>query len=164
MSTPLTVQADHVVLFHYVLKGDDGQVIDRSTTDPLAYLHGYSGIIPGLENAIAGKSVNDELEVTIPPAEGYGEIREDAVQSVHRREFPKDMDLQVGMPLRAEGPNGQAMSVWVEKIEGARVHITSNHPLAGKTLHFSVKVAGIREASAEELAHGHVHGPGGHGH
>ncbi|MCB9682330.1 MAG: peptidylprolyl isomerase [Alphaproteobacteria bacterium] len=164
MSEPITIQDGHVVLFHYVLKDDGGQVLDASDADPMIYLHGYGNIVPGLERQLLGKSVGDELHAVVPPEEAYGVRREGATESVHRSAFPSDMQLEVGMPLRAEGSDGQSMVLWIDKIEGARVHVTSNHPLAGATLHFDVKVVGIRESTPEEVAHGHAHGPHGHGH
>lgn len=165
MSEPLTIADDRVVLFEYVLKDDDGSIIDQSGPGaPMAYLHGHGNIVPGLERQLVGKSVGDALTAVVSPDEGYGALREDATESVHRSAFPKDMELRPGMPIRAEGSDGQQMILWVVKAEGARVTITANHPLAGKTLNFDVKVTGIREASSEEIAHGHVHGPDGHHH
>ncbi len=164
MSELLTVADGRVVLFHYVLKDDAGVVIDASQEEPLAYLHGQGNIVPGLERQMTGLKVGDELVATVPPEEAYGAARGDVTESVHRSAFPKDMELQVGMPVRAEGPDGQPLMLWVEKIEGARVTITLNHPLAGKTLHFSVRIAEIREANENEIAHGHAHGPDGHHH
>ena len=164
MSSDLTIADGLVVAFHYTLRNGEGEVIDQSQAEPLWYLHGASNIVPGLEKQLVGKTVGDEIEAVVPPEEGYGERRDDLSQSVHRSEFPKDMELQVGMPIRAEGNNGQAMMLWIEKVEGARVTVTANHPLAGETLHFSVKIAGLREATADEVSHGHAHGPGGHHH
>lgn len=164
MSELLTVADGRVVLFHYVLKDDAGVVIDASQEEPLAYLHGQGNIVPGLERQLTGLKVGDELQATVPPEEAYGVARPDVTESVHRSAFPKDMELQVGMPVRAEGPDGQPLMLWIEKLEGARVTITLNHPLAGKTLHFQVRIADIRDATEHELAHGHAHGPDGHHH
>lgn len=164
MTTPISIQDNHVVLFHYVLKDDAGTVLDASQAEPMAYIHGHQNIVPGLERQLVGKTVGDELTAVVQPEDGYGIRRENAEESVHRSAFPKDMELQAGMPIRAENADGHAMILWVDKIEGARVTLSSNHPLAGKTLHFDVKIAGVREASEEEVAHGHVHGPGGHHH
>lgn len=160
----LTLTEGRVGLFFYELRNDAGEVIDASAEHPMAYLHGANNIIDGLEAALEGKSAGDEVDAVIAPEDGYGLAREDAVQSVHRNNFPKDMELSVGMPLQAEGDGGKRMTLWVTEIQGARVKVTSNHPLAGVTLHFHVKVAEVREASAEELVHKHVHGPGGHQH
>lgn len=164
MTEPITVADDRVVLFHYVLTDDDGTVIDRSTTEPLAYLHGHHGIVPGLERALVGAKVGQQLRADVAPADGYGEVDPDASISVHRNELPPGLEIEVGMPLRGQTPDGQMVIFWVEKAVGARVTLTRNHPLAGKTLHFDVSIVGIRDASPEELAHGHVHGPGGQHH
>lgn len=164
MSSPLAIAQDHVVLFEYVLKDDDGAVLDASQGHPMAYLHGHHNIVPGLEKELEGKVAGDSLSVRVSPEEGYGPFEEGKSEQVHRREFPKDMELRVGMPIRAEGSDGQVMVLWIEKIQGAQVTITVNHPLAGKHLNFDIEVTSVREASAEEIAHGHVHGPGGHHH
>ncbi|MCB9666175.1 MAG: peptidylprolyl isomerase [Alphaproteobacteria bacterium] len=164
MSEVLDIGPDRVVSFSYVLRDDEGAVLDDSQGQAFDYLHGHANIVPGLEKQLLGRKVGEEVAAVVPPEEGYGIYRDDAVESVHRSAFPKDMDLQVGMPLRAENADGTAMMLWVEKIQGARVTVSANHPLAGKTLHFAVKVLGIREALPEEVAHGHVHGPDGHHH
>jgi FKBP-type peptidyl-prolyl cis-trans isomerase SlyD len=160
----LTVQDGRVVLIHYVLKDDEGDVLDQSDAEPLAYLHGAQNIVPGLERALTGKKAGDEVHADIPPADAYGELKADAYESVHRSAFPKGMEVEVGMPVHAQGSDGKPMVLWIHEVEGARVTVTTNHPLAGRTLHFDVRIDEVREASAEELAHGHVHGPHGHHH
>jgi FKBP-type peptidyl-prolyl cis-trans isomerase SlyD len=163
-TTPLTLQAGRVGLFHYTLRNGAGDVLDASSDHPMAYLHGHNNIIPGLESALTGQGAGAALDVVIAPADAYGDKDAEAFQSVHRSEFPAGMELQVGMPVHAEGSGGQRMTLWISRIEGARVEVTSNHPLAGETLHFNVQVVEVREARPEELAHGHVHGVGGHHH
>lgn len=152
------------VSFSYVLKGDDGAVIDSSGNQAMPYLHGFSNIIPGLEAALEGKAVGDRVEVTIPPEQAYGLPNPDGVQKVHRSQFPPDVDIEVGMQFQAQTADGHPIHVRVIETIGAYVTLTTDHPLAGKTLHFNVLVVDVRDASAEELAHGHVHGPGGHHH
>lgn len=159
-----TLQRGRVGVFHYSLRNSAGAVIDASTTEPMAYLHGYGGIISGLETALEGAVAGAVLDVTVAPADAYGELDEDASQSVHRSEFPKDMELAVGMPINAETEDGRRIRLWIRKIEGARVVVSPQHPLAGETLHFHIEVVEVREALPEELSHGHVHGPGGHHH
>ncbi len=154
------VAKDKVVQIHYVLTGDDGTVLDASGEHPLSYLHGHSNIVSGLEKALEGKAVGDDVEAILPPEEAYGLYDAAAVQSVHRRELPSDAKLEVGRPLRAEGSAGQVVTLWVTAMKGARVTLTTNHPLAGKTLNFRVQIAGIRDGSPEEIEHGHVHGAG----
>jgi FKBP-type peptidyl-prolyl cis-trans isomerase SlyD len=153
-----------VASFHYTLTDDAGQVIDSSAgREPLAYLHGNGQIVPGLEKAMAGRQVGDKFNVDVAPAEGYGEHQPELIQEVPREAFQGVEDIQPGMQFQGQGPQG-VVNVTVTKVEDGKVHIDGNHPLAGKTLHFAIEVAQIREASAEELQHGHVHGAGGHHH
>lgn len=159
----MQVTKDKVVNIEYTLKGDNGEVIDSSVgSDPLSYLHGHHGIIPGLEDALEGKAVGDKLDVTVSPAEGYGEHDVAMIQVVEKKLF-EGMDVSAGMQFQAQTNQGVQV-VTVTQVEGESVTIDGNHPLAGQTLHFDVEVKEIRDASEEELSHGHVHGPGGHQH
>jgi len=152
------------VSFHYTLKNDAGEVIDSSEgSSPLAYLHGAGNIVPGLENALAGKAVGDKLSVKVAPAEGYGERDARLVQDVPRRAFQGIKDIKPGMSFTADGPQGPSRVV-VTRVIGDIVTVDGNHPLAGENLNFDVEITDVREASAEELEHGHVHGEGGHHH
>lgn len=154
-----------VGLFHYTLTDDDGAVLDSSDgREPLAYLHGHNNIIPGLEKQLAGLAVGAKLRATIPPAEAYGERSGPEAQRVHRRDFPKDLDIVVGATVGVRTPDGQQMTLWITKTEGAWVWLDANHPMAGKTLHFDVEVMGCRPATQDEQRHGHAHGPDGHHH
>lgn len=164
MSQPLVVADDRVVLFHYVLKDDAGEVLDVSGEHPLVYLHGHGNIVPGLERQLVGAVPGAEIHAVVPPAEGYGELREDATERVRRSELPKGLEPAPGMPLRFRSSDGQIAVLFVVEAKGAWVTLTSNHPLAGRTLHFDVVIDTIREATPEELAHGHAHGPDGHHH
>lgn len=153
-----------VVCIHYTLTNDKGEVLDSSEgREPLAYLHGQGNIIAGLESALLGKTAGDKLKVRIEPAQGYGVRDERMVQQVPRRAFQGVKDLQVGMRFQSQGPEGPA-SVVVTRVAGDMVTVDGNHPLAGEHLNFAVEITEVREASAEELSHGHVHGPGGHHH
>jgi FKBP-type peptidyl-prolyl cis-trans isomerase SlyD len=158
------IAKNRVVSFHYTLRDEQGQVLDASgERGPMSYLHGKNNIIPGLEQALAGKSAGDKVEVTVPPEQGYG-LRSDAlVQIVPRSKFPEGAELAPGMQVRASGPRG-ARLVTVVRVERDFVTVDANHPLAGRTLCFSVEIADVRKATHEEIAHGHVHGPGGHHH
>lgn len=163
----MTIKSDSVVSIHYTLKDDGGQVIDSSESgDPLTYLHGHGQLISGLERHLEGRAAGDKLNVTIPPADGYGEYDNALVEHVPRRALKGITNVKVGMQLRAqsdhEGHGGR--TVTVTRVAGDMVTIDGNHPLAGKNLNFDVEVAAVREATAEELEHGHVHGPGGHHH
>lgn len=153
-----------VVSIHYTLTNALGETIDSSVgQDPLVYLQGAQNIIPGLENALTGKTVGDALQVTVEPAEGYGEIRDELIQEVDRSAFQGVDDIDVGMQFMAQTPWGE-QPVTVVKVEGDQITLDGNHQLAGETLNFDVEVVEVREATAEEVEHGHVHGPGGHHH
>lgn len=157
--------AEHsVAAFHYTLTDDDGQVIDTSAGhEPLTYLHGGGQIVPGLEKQMDGRSVGDKFTAVVTPEEGYGVRHEDLVQEVPRAAFAGVEDLQPGMQFQGHGPQGD-INVTVSKVEGDKVVIDGNHPLAGKALHFAVEITDVRAANDEELEHGHVHGAGGHAH
>ncbi|MGH8460325.1 MAG: peptidylprolyl isomerase [Stenotrophobium sp.] len=160
----MQIANQRVVLFHYTLTDDRGEVIDSSSgSEPLAYLHGGGNIVPGLEQALEGKKAGDKLQVKVSPEQGYGVRDESLVQQVPRRAFQGVADVQPGMSFRADGPQGP-VSVTVTKVQGDMVTIDSNHALAGETLNFDVEITEVREATEEELAHGHVHGAGGHHH
>lgn len=153
-----------VVLIHYTLTGDSGEVIDTSEgREPLAYLQGFGNIIPGLEKALSGKRAGDKLKVSIEPADAYGIREDELVQVVPRSAFGGAADLEVGMQFQAQTPAGVRVVTIVE-VEGDDITLDGNHPLAGERLHFDVVVAEVRAATEEELTHGHVHGPGGHHH
>lgn len=153
-----------VVTIDYTLKDDNGTVLDSSTEGNFAYLHGANNIIPGLENALTGKSAGDEVDVSVSPAEGYGEHNETMIQAVPRDMFDSEQEIQVGMQFHAQSPEGEMIVVTVTDIEGEDITVDGNHPLAGVNLNFGVKVIDIREASEEEIEHGHVHGPDDHHH
>ena len=153
-----------VVTIDYTLKDDNGTVLDSSTEGNFAYLHGAHNIIPGLENALSGKSAGDEVEVSVSPAEGYGERNDSMIQSVPRDMFDSEQEIQVGMQFHAQSPEGDMIVVTVTDVADDDITVDGNHPLAGVNLNFGVKVVDVREASQEEIEHGHVHGPGGHQH
>jgi len=160
----MSITQDQVVSIHYTLKDDSGEVIDRSAEGaPLTYLHGHGNLIPGLERELTGKNSGDRLQVRIAPADAYGEYDSALVQSVPRRALKGIADVRVGMRLQAQTAEG-ARALTVTNVSGDMVTLDGNHPLAGKNLNFEVEVAGMREATAEELSHGHVHGDGGHHH
>ena len=158
----MAIGTDSVVSIHYTLKDDTGTVLDRSEAGvPLAYLHGHGNLIAGLEQELTGKNAGDELTVTVPAAQGYGEYDESLVQSVPRRSLRGIKDVKVGMRLHAQSAEG-TQALTVTKILGDMVTLDGNHPLAGKSLHFDVRIEEVRAATEEELSHGHVHGPHGH--
>lgn len=153
-----------VVTIDYTLKDDTGNILDSSNDGQFTYLHGANNIIPGLENALTGKSSGDEIDVSVSPAEGYGERNDSMVQAVPRDMFDSEQEIQVGMQFHAQSPEGDMIVVTVTDVDGDDITVDGNHPLAGKNLNFDVKVVDVREATSEEIDHGHVHGPGGHHH
>jgi len=160
----MKIAHEKVVSIHYTLKNDEGTVLDSSSGGhPLAYLHGFGNIIPGLESALEGKESGDTLSVTVEPGQGYGDRDERLVQAVPRSAFKGVEELAPGMQFQAQGPQGTRLVV-VTQVAQDVVTVDANHPLAGQTLHFEVEISEVREATAEELEHGHVHGPDGHHH
>lgn len=156
--------AHHTVAsFNYRLTDDSGELIDGSEGEPLAYIHGTHSIIPGLEQALEGKRAGDALQVRLPPELAYGERDEELVQEVSRDALPAEAEIEVGVQFHAENEEGQHI-LTVVGVDGDSVRLDANHPLAGKTLVFDVQVVSVRAATAEELKHGHAHGPGSHHH
>jgi FKBP-type peptidyl-prolyl cis-trans isomerase SlyD len=153
-----------VVSLNYTVKDTEGQVVDSSEgAAPLVYLHGQGDVIPGLEAALLGKAPGEEFDVTVEPADAYGEYNEEMVQVVPRTVFEGVENIETGMVFTAQAQNGP-VQLTVAKIDGDDITVDPNHPLSGKTLHFSGSVIEVREATEEELTHGHVHGEGGHQH
>jgi FKBP-type peptidyl-prolyl cis-trans isomerase SlyD len=154
--------ADKVaVTIAYTLTDDDGKVLDTSEgREPLTYLHGVGTLVPGLEKALIGKQVGDSLTVDLPAAEAYGMRDEKRIRNVPLRKLPEGK-ATVGMRYRVQTEGGTVAAL-VTAIKGDYATVDLNHPLADLNLHFQVSVTGLREATEEELAHGHVHGPGGH--
>ncbi len=147
-----------VVSIHYTLTNNDGDVIDSSKDGaPLSFLHGAGNIIPGLETALLGKAVGDALQVTIQPEDAYGERQDDMVQIVPREMFQGVEEIQPGMQFQAQAPDGGVQMIVVAAVEGDEITVDANHPLAGVVLNFDVSIEAVREPTAEELDHGHVH-------
>ena len=158
----LMIGKHSVVSIHYTLKDDDGEIMDSSEgKDPLAYLHGANNLIPGLEDELQGKTAGAKFQATIEPKDAYGDINEEFVQTISKQMFQGADEIKPGMTFTAQGEGGQQRQVRVVGVEGDNVTIDANHPMAGKTLHFDVEVVEVREATPQELEHGHVHA---HGH
>jgi FKBP-type peptidyl-prolyl cis-trans isomerase SlyD len=156
----MEISKNKVVTFDYTLTGDDGVVLDSSKGgEPLAYIHGIGSIISGLEAAMEGKKTGDSFQATIPPEKGYGVYDESRVLTAGKENFTQIKDLKVGMPLELHSDQGN-FAMMVSKIEEDKVTLDGNHPLAGKTLHFDVAIASVREAEESELSHKHPHGAG----
>ena len=151
-----------VVRLDYTLKNAQGDVIDTSEgAEPLTYLHGAQQIVPGLEKELTGLSAGDAKDVVVQPEEGYGMPDPEGVFGVPRSAFPADAKLSVGDSFIGEDDEGQALPVRVVELKDDVVIVDANHPLAGETLFFHVDVREVRDATDEELEHGHSHGPGG---
>jgi FKBP-type peptidyl-prolyl cis-trans isomerase SlyD len=156
----MQIAQNSVVAFHYTLTNETGEVLDSSEgRDPLTYLHGSGNIIPGLEKELEGHQDGEKLQVTVTPEEGYGEPQPSLVQEVPRDAFQGVESVEPGMQFQAQTQGGPLM-VTVTKVEGDTVTVDGNHPLAGQKLNFDVEIAEVREATQEELEHGHVHGEG----
>ena len=157
------VSEGKVVVFHYTLTDDDGEVVESSKEggSPLPYLHGAGRIVPGLEEAMDGRQAGDSFQVDIDPEQGYGEKTGPGPSTVDRSEFPDHVELDEGMHFTAEAEGGQEIPLWITNIDGDDITVDHNHPLAGETLHFDVEVINVRDATDEEIDHGHAHGVDG---
>lgn len=156
----MQVAKDKVVAINYTLRDDEGAILDTSPDgSPLEYLHGAGNIIPGLEKALEGKQTGEDLAVTVAPEDGYGQRDDNLQQQVPKNLFEGIERIEPGMRFQAQTPGGVQI-VTVKEVEDDQVTVDANHPLAGQTLNFEVKVENVREATGEELEHGHVHGEG----
>ena len=161
----MTITQHKVVTIHYkVTDVESGEVIDSSEGGaPMVYMHGAQNIIPGLEAALEGKAVGDEIEVTVAPADAYGEYSDERIQQVPMEAFQGVEKVEPGMAFTAQTEHGP-VNLIVTEVDETTVTVDANHPLAGKALKFEVTISEVRDASEEEVAHGHVHGEGGHQH
>ncbi len=156
----MKISNNSVVSFHYTLSNNEGEVLDSSEgQDAFTYLQGGQMIVPGLEQQMEGKAKGDKFKAVVPPELGYGEFNKDLLQRVPLERFG-GQKVQVGMQFQA----GEHHVVTVKEVTDSEVLVDGNHPLAGVTLNFDVEVADVREATADEVSHGHVHGTGGHHH
>lgn len=152
------VANDLVVGIDYTLRLEDGQVVDSSEDrDPLEFLQGHGQIVPGLEQALYGMAVGEEKQVVVEPEQGYGEVDPESYQRFPRDAFPQEMELEPGMGLELVDSSGRPFLAVVAELGPENVLLDFNHPLAGETLHFDVKVVSLRDATSEELDHGHAH-------
>jgi FKBP-type peptidyl-prolyl cis-trans isomerase SlyD len=159
----MNISSGKVATIDYTLTDETGEVLDQSKEEgPLSYLHGFGNIIPGLEAALEGRTTGDALKVEVAPSDAYGERDEELVNAIERERFPQQ-DIKTGMRFHAHTEHGSRM-LTVIAVDEDEVTIDANHPLAGKKLSFDVKVIEVRDATKEELEHGHVHGAHGHEH
>jgi FKBP-type peptidyl-prolyl cis-trans isomerase SlyD len=160
----MTIAKNKVVAIEYSLTDGDGKLIDSSKDHgPLYYIQGIGNLIPGLEAKLEGRTIGDNLKVVIAPKDAYGEKQDSLRQVVPRSQFENADQIEIGMQFEVETEQGELVVTVVETTTDS-ITVDGNHPLAGVELHFDVTVKEIRDASAEELAHGHVHGQGGHHH
>ncbi len=160
----MDIGADRVVTIHYTLKDDSGTVLDSSAGgEPLVYIQGHGNLVVGLEKALEGKQDGATLAVVVSPEEGYGKHDASLIQRVPKRSLQGAGEIKKGMQFQARTDDGMRVFT-VTAVAGDMVTLDGNHPLADQRLHFDVEVVGVRAATAEELEHGHVHGPGGHHH
>lgn len=160
----MTITKNSVVQFHYTLTDENGEQLESSRDgDPVAYLHGHNNMIVGVEKALEGKTEGDEFTVTVSPEDGYGEINPDAVQRVPTKHLQGAEKWAPGMVATVNTEQGKRQ-VTIVKVGRFMVTVDLNHPLAGKTLTFAINVENVREATEEEISHGHAHGVGGHHH
>ena len=158
------ITKNSVVSFSYLLKNSEGQKLDSTTADaPHSYLHGHKQIVPGLEIAMEGLKVGDKKEVQLTVEESYGKVNPDLRLKMPREKFPPEMKIAPGLKFEANVGNNNHIFTVVSEEDNA-VNIDGNHPLAGQALHFAVEVLEIRDATAEEITHGHAHGEHGHSH
>lgn len=157
----MTIQDKKVVSFHYTLTNQDGEQMETTRDkEPMTYLHGAQNIIPGLESAMAGRSVGDEFQVTLDPADAYGEKKEANIQRISSKHFRFPKKLKPGQVVGLQTRKGP-VQVTIVKVGRFNVDVDSNHPMAGQALTFDVEVSAVRDATEEEISHGHAHGPGG---
>ena len=153
----MKIAKDHAVFFDYEVRNSRSELLDSSQDNsPMAYVHGYASIVPGLEKALEGKVVGEKLNVVVPPVEAYGLRDERRMAEVPRDIFPAGAEIKPGMRFRAQRDDG-ADNVVVVSVTDKTVTVDANHPLAGETLTFDVTIRDVRPATAEEIAHGHVH-------
>ncbi|MGC1479931.1 MAG: peptidylprolyl isomerase [Chthoniobacterales bacterium] len=160
----MQISKNKVVSIDYTLTNDKSETLDTSKgREPLAFLHGSGQLIPGLERELEGRAAGDSLKVSIEPADAYGERDDSKTVKVPREQIQGADELTPGTQLRASGPQGEQI-LTVQEVGETEVTVDANHPLAGERLHFDVDIRDVREATAEELSHGHAHGVGGHQH
>ncbi|MBI3186672.1 MAG: peptidylprolyl isomerase [Gammaproteobacteria bacterium] len=160
----MTIQAQKVITLNYTLRDKAGVVIDQSQDGSFCYLHGANNIIPGLEKALHGRKQGEQFKVTLEPSDAYGEYNPALTQVVERDMFENSDEIAVGMQFHAQSDDGRFIAITVTEVNGDKVTVDGNPPLAGATLYYDVNVVDIRDASAEEIQHGHVHGAHGHHH
>jgi FKBP-type peptidyl-prolyl cis-trans isomerase SlyD len=161
----MAIGANKVVSVNYILSDDEGNLIQRTNVDePFVYLSGNNQILPRLEQAIDSMIIGGKKNIELKSPDAYGEYDDNAVQHVKRQEFPEGTNLEEGMEFMASTPDGKPVPFVIKEVLDDDITIDFNHPLAGKNLNFDIELIDVRDATKEELEHGHIHGPGGHHH
>jgi len=161
----MALKNDQVVTINFILKDDEETVVDSTEgSQPFSFISGRNQILPKLETEIGNMLIGSNKKITLSAKEGYGEFKAEAVRTVKREDFPEGTEIEEGMDFMANSPDGHQMPFIVTQIDGDDITLDFNHPLAGKQLNFDVELLDVRNATAEELEHGHVHGVGGHHH
>jgi FKBP-type peptidyl-prolyl cis-trans isomerase SlyD len=159
------IKKDMVVSIKYRLTNNTGEVLDEAdSADPFSYLHGHHQVIPGMEEGLEGLKQGDKKKLTITPEDGYGEVNEQLKLTLKKDVFPKDFPCEAGMQFQADLGSGHKSVFTITEVKGNEVLVDGNHPLAGETLNFDIEVLEVRQATKEELQHGHAHGKDGHDH
>jgi len=158
----MKIENNKAITLNYTLKDDQGEILDQSNNASFIYLHGAQNIIPGLEDSLTGRVKDDKFDLVIKPEDAYGEYNSKITQVVDRSMFDTDEanEIQVGMQFQSQSEDGAMMIITVSEINGDKVTIDGNHPLAGITLHYNVHVVDVRDATEEEISHGHIHAHG----
>lgn len=146
-----------VVSLNYKLTVDGEEIARTEPGEPMDYLHGVGEILPGLEAALTGKKAGDTFNITLAPEDAYGDYDEEDVEEIDRSDIPNADELEVGMVVEVEDEDGYSYTAQVAEISDDVVVLDFNPPLAGKTLTYDVEVLAVRDATAEELEHGHIH-------
>lgn len=161
----MALMANKVVTFNYTLKDENGELLDSTEKDgPFSFITGNMQVLPGLEKALGSMIIGSKKNIKLSAAEAYGEYDEGAIQKVKRNLFPEEAELEIGVTYFAHSPEGKHLQFVITKIENDDITVNFNHPHAGKDLEFDVELLDVRDATPEEINHGHVHGPGGHHH
>lgn len=161
----MALEENKVVTFNYTLKDENGELLDSTEKGgPFSFITGNKQVLPGLEEALGSMIIGSKKNVKLIATDAYGEYDEGAVQKVKRNLFPEEAELEIGMTYFAHSPEDQHLQFVVTEIENDEITVNFNHPLAGKHLEFDVELLDVRDATPEEMQHGHVHGPGGHHH
>ncbi len=160
----MKVAQNKVVTLEYQIRNAQGEVVEDTSGNPLQYIQGIGQLLPALEQALEGKEAGEEVEITLTPDQAFGEYDEGQIQAIPKSAFGEGMELQPGMVMYARTQDGHQVPFLIREVREDVVIADFNHPLAGETLTFHLKVMDVRDATPEELAHGHVHGPDAHSH